>query len=203
YGYAERHWGLARSDGTVKPAQAVWVKMVKDARAGASPSPSPFTPTFEVSPNVNGWWVEVDVRDGTPTKVQVSVDGAAWVDLPKTSWGAYAKSLRVPAGSSVRFRATDAYGSEAVSPAVRWLSFSARFEPSPNRNAWWVETAVRADVAVQRVETRANGGTWFPIEKTSWGSWGKGVSVGPKAKVEFRAYDARGYVATSPVFVWP
>lgn len=86
--------------------------------AAAAPAPAPaFTATFTPKTLTNHWWVETAVASASSiAKVEVSLNGGAWTALPKTAWGTYAKSLGVPAGTHLVFRATSATGATATSP---------------------------------------------------------------------------------------
>lgn len=81
----------------------------------------PFNPTFLPRAQDNNWWVEVEVRSGVPVvQVDAQVNGGSWTNLPKTSWGTWAKSFHVPDGSQVRFRATSEAGETALSASYLW-----------------------------------------------------------------------------------
>lgn len=158
----------------------------------------------------NEWWVEVRVEGMSPSRVEARVEGMAPVPLVKRSWGSWARSFNVPAGTNVTFLATDAAGTTATSPTFPWLgakpatgSFSATFTLSRNVNEWWVEAQVTANHPVTRVEAQVNGGTWTPLERTQWGTWAKSFHVAHGARVEMRAFDNTGATATSPAFTWP
>jgi hypothetical protein len=79
-----------------------------------------FAPTFEPRSQTNVWWVEVKVTGGAITKVEARTNAGAWNDLPATSWGTWAKSYNVPAGSQVQFRATNDAGATALSASYTW-----------------------------------------------------------------------------------
>ena len=92
-----------------------------------SPSPTTSTPTgvftatFETSPNINNWWVEVKVTSShTVVKVEAQTNGGTWTQLNPTDWGTWAKSYNVPSGSHVVFRATDTDGAIALSQVFTW-----------------------------------------------------------------------------------
>ena len=95
---------------------------------GSTPPPPPpppsgnFSATFTVSSNVNNWWVEVTVKasGGTLATVDARVNSGAWVGLSKTDWGTWAKSMQVPSGSQVTFRATSTTGETATSAPTTW-----------------------------------------------------------------------------------
>lgn len=81
---------------------------------------APFAPAFEPRSQTNAWWVEAKVTGGVIVRVEARTNEGAWVNLPRTDWGTWAKSYFVPAGSLVQFRATNDAGSQATSPAYRW-----------------------------------------------------------------------------------
>lgn len=112
----------------------------------SSPSPSASTPTgtasppsktdpkwqtatsstgwvFEVSPNINNYWIEVGVvpkEEQTVVKVEAIVDNKWWVTLDKMSNGHYGKNSYVGTGSSVVFRAWDGTNPAHDSPPRVW-----------------------------------------------------------------------------------
>jgi hypothetical protein len=79
-----------------------------------------FAPVFEPRSQTNTWWVEAKVTGGIIAKVEASVNSGAWIDLPATDWGTWAKSFFVSHGSTVRFRATNDVGNTALSGAYTW-----------------------------------------------------------------------------------
>jgi len=203
---------LTVSDGALAAAATESVTVV-----APPPIPVPtYGPTFAVSPNVNEWWVEVRVAPD-PKEVDARVDGGAWIGLEKRSWGSWAKSFRVPAGSLVEFRATDAAGQTAVSQGVPWLkpalspspspapaptSFDAVFSPKTQENRWWIETDVKANEPIRKVEFRVDGGAWKDLPKTSWGSYAVKEHVKQDAQVQFRATSTGGATDLSGVYLW-
>jgi hypothetical protein len=86
-----------------------------------TPTPSTFTATFTVSPNINNWWVEVSVDANEPLAgVAASVNNGSWIALDATSWGTWAKSFHVDSGSSVRFQAQNGAGATITSNPTTW-----------------------------------------------------------------------------------
>jgi hypothetical protein len=135
YGEAERHWGLALSGGSSKPAASVWVSGVKAVRAGATSAASTtttassgttasgttFAATFTPKSVGNDYWVETAVSSGQGVaKVEARLNGGSWVVLPKDSWGTWAASLHAPGGTQVQFRATSTSGATALSGVTTW-----------------------------------------------------------------------------------
>lgn len=88
---------------------------------GSTPPPAGFTATFS-GVSGNEWWVQANVKvsGGTLAGVDARVDGGAWTALSLKSWGAWAKSIHAPDGSTVEFRARAADGQTATSSAYRW-----------------------------------------------------------------------------------
>jgi PKD repeat protein len=85
-----------------------------------NPTPT-FTATFSPKSIGNDWWVETGVSSSqTIAKVEASLNGGAYVELPKDSWGTYAKSIHAPNGTQVVFRATSTSGATATSAATTW-----------------------------------------------------------------------------------
>ena len=70
----------------------------------------------------NNWWVETDVTvsGGTLAGVDARVNGGSWTPLAKQSYGSWAKSLHVPTGSTVEFRARSTDGATAMSSGYTW-----------------------------------------------------------------------------------
>jgi hypothetical protein len=175
---------------------------------GSSSGGPPFTPIFELSPNVGEWWEEVKVRTTDPMKaVDMSVDGGAWQALKATSWGTWAASLHVPAGSKVQFRATNAFDQTALSSVYTWLSgggasFAATFHPHSVGNDWWVEVGVDSASAITGVDARLDGGTWQALTLQSWGNWARSLHAPDGTIVEFRAHDDVGNTAASAPVTW-
>lgn len=165
---------------------------------------------FSPSKGVNEWWVEVSVTGDQPiTAVHVQVDDGSWRSLPRTSWGAWAQSFHVPAGSSVIFRASAGDGDTTYSATYAWLGdppppgpFSVFFDPRSEENQWWVEVAVASDLQVTTVEVRLDQGDWRTLPATSWGTWAESFFVAPGTDVTFRAHAGTGETATSPAYTW-
>ena len=171
-------------------------------------TPSGFTATFTVASAVNEWWVEVAVSGNRAIAgVEAQSNGGPWQVLTKQSWGNWAKSFHVPAGSTVVFRATSTDGATLTSPAVTWLQtstgpFTANFTPKQVGNDWWVEADVGANRAIAAVEAQLNGGAWTPLAKQTWGSWAKSISAPNGTSIVFRAAASDGATATSNPVVW-
>lgn len=129
YGEAERHFGLLHSDGSQKPAAAVWVNGVKAARSGTAgagtsttAAGTAFAATFTPKAVGNDWWVESAVSaNQAVARVEARLAGGAWTALPKDGWGTYAARLHTPDGTAVQFRATSAAtGAVAYSAVYTW-----------------------------------------------------------------------------------
>ena len=210
--------GLVRADlaiGTVAAAPA--------PTSSSQPTASTFSATFKVSPNVNEWWVELYVSSSsTVSKVDIRVNGGVWQSLPKTNWGAWAKSMNVAKGAKVEFRATSSTGQIALSSPQTWMgttststsspspspssspapTFTASFSPRAQTNVWWVETGVSSSSTVTKVDARVNGGSWTQLPRTDWGTWAKSIHAPSGSKVEFRAASSTGATATSAAYTW-
>lgn len=180
-----------------------------DTSASAAPAPAPSTGSFDASFSdieAKDWWVEVTVKGNEPiAKVEASVDGGAYIGLVKQSWGDYAKSIRVPAGASVVFRATSTSGatdtSDGASAAPAAGSLSAKFTPKTG-NAWWIQVDVDASKSLKSVEARVNGGDWKPLALKSWGDWAASYHAPSGSRVEFRATATDGTSAQSTAYTW-
>lgn len=88
---------------------------------GAAPAAGPFTAFFTPKTLQNPWWVEVGVQASQPVAgVDVRLNNGAWMPLPATSWGTWAKSIHVLTGTQVTFRATSTAGTALTSPTYSW-----------------------------------------------------------------------------------
>jgi heme/copper-type cytochrome/quinol oxidase subunit 2 len=209
YGMAERYMGFKRADASSKPALNDWVAGIKAERGGSTPAPAPspspspgtFAATFTPKGMGNDWWVEVKVDANQAVQsVAAKVGSGEWTSLPKTSWGAWAKSLHAPDGSKVQFRATSTGGAQVVSATYTWDAnapapapapapgaFSATFTPKGMGNDWWVEVKVDANEPLRSVAVKIGNGAWTSLPKTSWGAWAKSLHAPDESKVQFRA----------------
>lgn len=103
------------ADGSTKSASYHWPSATPASSSGTtSTTTSSSTATFDASfrpVKLQEWWTQVDVDSAsTITKVDARVNGGSWIALEKKSYGDWAASFRVPAGSRVEFRATAAGG---------------------------------------------------------------------------------------------
>ncbi len=175
-----------------------------------------------VNPRGNEWWVETDVQSERHiTGVDARIDGGSWTALEQQDWGSWAKSIHAPEGSIVQFQAHTDDGSRALSACYEWTHASQTSCPDgsdggddgdgdfdaeyiePRGNEWWVETDVEANQPVVAVDARVDGGSWFALERTDWGSWAKDTHVGEDVDVEFRATSDSGQTDISDVYRWP
>lgn len=186
-----------------------------------SSSSSAFTATFAVASGSNEWWEEAKVTaNANVAKVEYQANGA-WHALALKSWGNWATNDHVVKGTMVAFRATDAAGRTAASQAQPWLgaapapapattspapkpapAFTASFAPKSVGNDWWVETGVSSSQAVTKVEASLNGGAFTALPKDNWGTYAASLHAPNGTKVVFRATNASGATATSPVATW-
>jgi hypothetical protein len=133
YGEGERHFGLVHSDGSQKPAAAVWIGGVKAVRSGtvstttasssstAATSSAAFSAGFTPKAVGNDWWVETAVAANQGVaKVEARLGSGAWQALPRDDWGTYAASLHAPDGTPVQFRAASTSGALAYSATYTW-----------------------------------------------------------------------------------
>jgi len=82
-------------------------------------STSSFSATFSCVQAKN-YWVQTCVTSKDPlSRVEVRVNGGSWQTLALQSWGGYAKSFPLAAGSAVEFRATNTKGATATSSVYR------------------------------------------------------------------------------------
>ncbi len=86
------------------------------------PPPAGFDATF-TGVKGNEWWVQATVSGNQPiAKVEARVNcGSTWVALTNEGWG-WAKSLHVPNGSKVDFRATSTSGATDLSGGYIWTN---------------------------------------------------------------------------------
>lgn len=85
------------------------------------PPPSGFDATF-TGVKGNDWWVQASVSANAPLAgVDARVNcGTTWKPLAKQSWGGWAASFNVPAGSKVDFRARSTGGASDLSGGYLW-----------------------------------------------------------------------------------
>lgn len=179
--------------------------------SSSSTSSGSFAATFTVPSSVNEWWVEVAVQANQPLQsVEAKAGSGPWTALAKQSWGSWAKSFNVPAGTPVQFRATSTGGSVATSPTFAWLggsppppgAFDAAFQPVAVGNDWWVEARVTGNEPIALVEARLGSGSWTALTLESWGSWAKSLHAPNGTPVTFRATSADGDTDVSAVTTW-
>lgn len=224
FGAAESSWGVRYDWGGKKPAFDELVTLIQGASSSSGSSTT--TPTTSTTPSGavftglggNNWWIQTNVA-GAPTKVEARLAGGAWSTLTKQSWGAYARSMSLPAGSTVELRAT--YGDGSVRTAASaWpppsstpgatsgtttaststaAAFAATWSCVSAKN-WWTQACVAASSGVASVDVRVNGGSWQPLTKQSWGGWARSFAISPGSKVEFRATSPAGEVAHSSTY---
>ncbi len=152
------------------------------------------------------WWVQVGVQGDRPiAKVEARVNNGSWIDLPKQSWGEYARSIHVLWGQHIDFRATATDGTTAISGAFIRGGPTPQPEPggltatfsSVQVYQWWVQVDVSADKPVMKVEARVNNGAWVPLPKQNWGSYAASIQVNAGQSVDFRATATDGSSAIS------
>ncbi len=116
YGPAERHWGLVDIYGRLKPAAHAWIAGILAERGD-----SEFHAVFDVSKNVNEYWVEVSVVGNRPVdEVWIILPDNDARQLTRNAWGAWSTSVFVPGGSEVRFIAIDGLGDIMEGGTVVW-----------------------------------------------------------------------------------
>lgn len=162
----------------------------------------------------NNWWVETNAapidNDGAIASVDARVNAGDWVNLPRTSWGSYAKGFFVATGSIVEFRARNAAGAVYLSGGYSWSStptlisgvpFSATFTPTGG-SLNFIGTRVSANKPILRVEARVDGGSWFVLAQTATDAWGQSRTVASGAIVEFRATANTNEQVVSGRYTW-
>lgn len=213
FGAAESSWGVITKWGSKKRAFDDLVALVKGGSTStptttsASAISSPFT-----SVKGNEWWIEAKtVR--TATAVHARVNGGSWVALPKTTWGAWAKSVHAPSGSTVDLRATYADGTTATA-SYAWptatlvagasgstSAFTATFK-NVGGNEWWIQTDVSASGTVTAVYAQVDGGSWTALSKQSWGAWAKSIHAPAGSRVQLKAVASDGAASYSATYTW-
>lgn len=175
----------------------------------ATPTPAPFTATFQPSANSNEWWVEVNVTANQPLAgVDAGVNGGEWRPLDKKSWGNWAKSFYVAQGSKVVFRATSTSGDQATSQEYTWLGkpppqpFTVTFEPRQVGNDWWLEVKISSTRTIVGADVQLNGGDWRPLAATDWGTWAKSYHAPNGTTVKFRATSEADGSRESSTVTW-
>ena len=211
FGSAESHWGVKYegSSGGAKRGYGELVSLIKGS-SGSSASPTTSSGSFAATftdVKAERWWVEVSVDANQPlSKVEARVGTGSYVTLTKQWWGDYARSISVPSGASVSFRATSSSGATVTSDggsssAPAPTDFEADFDPSGNN--WWVQVDVDAPKSIAKVEARVNGGSWKPLSLKSWGDWAASFYAADGARVEFRATASDGASDLSGAYTWP
>jgi hypothetical protein len=166
----------------------------------------------------NEWWIEVDVTsERSIDAVEVRLDGGSWLGMSKQDYGSWATSEHAPEGTVVEFRAHSGSQARTTSGCYAWgedpsattcpdgssgSGFAATFV-EPRGNEWWIEVGVDSEDAIASVSARVDGGDWFSLERTDWGSWARNTHVGEDVTVEFRATNADGATTTSDKYAWP
>lgn len=214
FGAAEKTWGVkyAGSNGGAKKGYSELVTLIKGGSGSTSSPTTPSTSSGSFSASftdvkVQEWWVEVTVKGNEGiSKVEARVDSGAYVTLTKQSWGDYAKSFHVPAGSKVTFRATSTSGATVTSDggtssAPSATGLTAAFTPRGG-NAWWIQVDVDAEKPLKSVETRIDGGAWKPLALKSWGDYAASYHAPSGSRVEFRATATDGTSAVSKAYEW-
>jgi hypothetical protein len=192
------------------------------AFAGPAPPPPPgvFDATF-TGVRGNEWWVQanVAVAGGTLARVDMHINSGEWLPLTKQSWGGWAASYHISQSNLVQFRATSTTGAVDLSDCYRWIPapntdapkcgneppppFDAQFSDVKGNN-WWVETTVKANQPITKVEARVDcGATWQTLTLQSWGSYAKSFNVPSGTKVDFRATSTSGGADFSGAYIWP
>ncbi len=116
YGPAERHWGLVDARGQLKPAAHAWIAGVLAERGDPE-----FRALFEISNNINEWWVEVRVVGNHPVEeVWVMLPDHGAKALARNGWGSWSGSVHIFAGTEVRFVAVDGLGEVVEGGVVVW-----------------------------------------------------------------------------------
>lgn len=221
-----------RTDAPCKVAFGSWAVSDPCAAGGTTtplPPPPPPPPTGSFAATFtptggNDWWVQVKVGANQPLSgVDARVNGGAWKPLTLRSWGDWAASFHVPAGSQVQFQARATSGEAATSGCYTWpgrtpVACSGGSTPPPppptgdftatwknvRGNAWWVETDVSVTGGtLATVHARVNGGAWVSLTKQSWGSWAKSMAAHAGSTVELRATATDGQTSTSAGYRWP
>jgi hypothetical protein len=181
--------------------------------AVASCNAAPFTATFR-DVKGNEWWVETKVSANRPLSgVDVRIDCGPWKALWLRSWGAYAASTHVPAGSVVQLQARS--GDQAIlSQGYVWPMaqptsgcsgerYQADFRPVTG-NDWWAEVYVTGNRPTVALDLRRDGGTWQPMTLRSWGAWAIATDLRGAPIVEFRARASDGtYDFSYAGYSWP
>lgn len=113
--------GTATTSTTAPSSTSATTTSATTTTATTTATTGSFTATFTPKAVGNDWWLETAVTANQPiAKVQARINGGTLVDLPKTSWGTYAKSLYAPNGSVIVFDAVSSTGQVALSQTVVW-----------------------------------------------------------------------------------
>lgn len=199
FGAAESTWGVKYSSGGQKRGYNELVTLIKGSSGSTTPT-SPSTGSFDATFSgikVQEWWVQTSVSANQGiAKVEASVNGGSWITLTKQWWGGYAKSIHVPSGANVAFRATSTSGATDTSGGSSGSGFDASFSDIKVQE-WWVEVTVKGNQGIAKVEASVNGGGYTTLTKRSWGDYAASIHVPSGAQVTFRATSTSGATDTS------
>ncbi len=130
---APTNWGTWAATHHVKSGELVtFTATAKDGATSTSasynwlsgstaPPPSDTLAAKFEKGGANEWWVEVRITAGEPLKrVTADLGGGRIETLDATAWGSWAKSVPVPAGTSIRFTAEGTSGARATSQSYSW-----------------------------------------------------------------------------------
>lgn len=108
-----------------------WGTLLKSrlAQAVTPPTQPPSTaydPRLTMGPNCNDWWVEVYADAAS---VKLALPGGSTVDLPRTSWGSFARSVHVATGTMIQLIARASDGRTATSKPFAYRQGAPIFGP--------------------------------------------------------------------------
>ncbi len=202
-----------------------------DAELGSSQDAlclAQWSPTWQVGPSANEWWVEVTIGGGTVASAYLEVTGRPNVTLTRDAWGKWTglSSDEIPRGTSVIAHATTSTGLAAQSRAFPWLqaaqpatdpctasdagqadassgscanAWAPTMDQGANTNQWWIEYVISGSVRSARLEIV--GGATVPLA-SQWGKWtasyGAGIPSG--TSVVLHAESTTGQIARSQPF---
>lgn len=184
---------------------------------GGSTTPPPNS-TFDATfTNVKGneWWVQANVATtgGTLAKVDVSLNGGAWQPLKLQSWGGWAASYHIVAGTIVQLRATSTTGGTDLSACYRWLEATTVTCPggsgggttpwtptlTPSAGGGKVSIAVTSDRTVTQASMETIGNDAVVAMSTTNGgaTWSATATLSDGALVRFSLRASDGATFTS------
>lgn len=210
------------NNGCIKPYKAgrfIWSPGQKVYSDDPIPDPDPdpvptgYDPSLTVGANSGTWWIEVFAGPDVTSVDAIGNNGTFYINLPRTTWGSFAKSppVQLLAGQNIQLiarRSSD--GASAATDPFPWLQeyspdvkpgWNASIARGANCSTTWVEMVVSAGATSVAVKHGTQGWTELTY-RPEWGKWVKAMNIASGTKVVVRAVRADTSTAYSPIFTW-